>query len=112
MSNECNGCTNGRCADHSAIEAQMKPLSELPNTVSKLTGIVSVIAGLFALLVGLAFNAHFEQLHQAENMISRFDTLGTHIDEMSDEHNKSKQRLSERLVRIETRIETAHRGPK
>ncbi len=113
MSDGCGNCGgDGKCSEHSAVEQQMDTLKELPNTVSKLTGIVSVIAGLFALLVGLAFNAHFEQLHQADNMVKRFDALGIQISAMSDEHTKNKHRLSERLVRIETRIEAAHKDKK
>ena len=113
MSDGCGNCGgDGKCAEHSAIETQMGMLKELPNTVSKLTGIVSVIAGLFALLVGLAFNAHFEQLHQADNVVKRFDALDTQISEIASNHEKSKGRLSERLVRTETQIELMNKAKK
>ncbi|RKZ98621.1 MAG: hypothetical protein DRQ46_01585 [Gammaproteobacteria bacterium] len=111
MSEGCGNCGgDGKCTEHSAIETQMDTLKELPNTVSKLTGIVSVIAGLFALLVGLAFNAHFEQIHQSDNMVKRLDAFGVQISAMGAEHNLNKQRLGERLVRIETQIESVHRS--
>jgi len=111
MSDNCDNCGgDGKCAAHSSIEHQMKELKDLPNSVSKMTGIVSVIAGLFALLVGLAFNSHFEQLHQAENMIKRFDALGTQMADIGKEHQESKRRLGERLVRIETRLDSIQEG--
>ncbi len=113
MGDGCANCdSNGRCSEHSAVEQQMDSLKELPNTVSNLTGIVSVIAGLFALLVGLAFNSHFEQIHQADNVIQRFDALGTQISTMSDNNNNSRHKFSERLVRIETRIDTLTKDAK
>lgn len=96
------------CAGLDVVEDRMSRLAEMPNTVNRLTGIVSVIAGLFALLVGLAFNSHFEQLAQADKMNKKFDTLGIQMKEISDVHHNSKNSLNERLVRIETRIETAH----
>ena len=105
MGDGCNNC-DGKCSDHSAIEQQINSVKDLPNTVSNLTGIVSVIAGLFALLVGLAFNSHFEQIHQAENVIERFDALAVQISSMSSDHTSSAHRFSERLVRIETRLDT------
>ena len=91
------------------MKVRLESVQDIPHTVSKLTGIVSVIAGLFALLVGLAFNSHFEQLHSNKSMLSRFDTLGKQIETIGKEHLRSKARISERLVRIETRIETAHK---
>ena len=110
MAPGCESCDNEVCKEHSSVQLQMQQLNELPSTVSRLTGIVSVIAGLFALLVGLAFNAHFEQIRQDESMDAKFEVLGVQIEKLSERHEDSKDKLRARLVRIETKIEQSNRG--
>ena len=92
------------CKHYDVLKQQIDRLDKLPAEVHRTTGTVYLIGGLFTLLVGLAFNAHFETLSQSRDHGKRFDAISSQIKEMSDEHLDSKYKLSERLIRIENTL--------
>ena len=106
----CEGCQGDEyCDEHKFTMAQLKLLEGIPSAVSKMTGILGVIGTLFTLLVGLLFNAHFEDKKNNEMYANKIDSLSTQITNLEKDNNKSIATIKSDVLRITLTLEQMDR---
>lgn len=106
----CEGCQGDEyCDEHKLTISQLKMLEGIPSAVSKMTGVLGVIGTLFTLLVGLLFNAHFEDKKNTEMYANKIDSLSTQISKLENDTSKSISAIKSDVLRITLTLEQIDR---
>jgi len=108
----CDTCTSEQlayCDEHKLAMSQLEHLKDIPSAVSKMTGVLGVIGTLFTLLVGLLFNAHFEDKKNTEMYSNKIDSLSTQISKLENDTNKSISAVKSDVFKVTVQLEQMER---
>ena len=101
----CNAEAGGYCDEHKLAIAQLSAVSGLPSAVSKITGILGLIGTLITLLIGLLFNAHFENIKESELHAEKFNSLSSQIAKLEIENDKAVADLKTQVLKLSITLE-------
>lgn len=108
--NDTPTSNNTYCDEHKLVINQLDTLRTLPTAVSKMTGIVGLIGTLFVLLVGLAFNSHFENKRNNNMYNKKLDALSHQISTVDKLSLERTTNTNNKLIRVEIALSSVEKA--
>jgi hypothetical protein len=96
----CHGEENGYCDEHKMALSQIEATKGLPSAVNKMNGILGLIGTLITLLIGLLFNAHFENQKSMEIHAEKFNSLSSQISKLEIENDKAISSIRTEVLKL------------
>ena len=96
----CNGEVYGYCDEHKMAIAQLEENKGMAASVNQIKGILGLIGTLIALLIGLLFNAHFENQKSMEVHSEKFNALSSQISKLENDNDKALSNMRTEVLKL------------
>jgi len=96
----CHGEEGGYCDEHKMALSQIESMKTLPAAVNKMTGILGLIGTLITLLIGLLFNAHFENIKSSEVHSEKFNAISSQISKLELDNDKNISSIRTEVLKL------------